>query len=62
MPIDRLTESLPVRMDMKLRKRLKSHAAQEERDEAWVIRKALKEYLDKLDGSNGKQRVPASRN
>lgn len=61
MPSEGLTESLPVRMDKDLRKRLKSIAAQEDRDEAWVVRKALKEYLDRLDGSNGKQRAHVNR-
>jgi predicted transcriptional regulator len=36
----------PVRVDAEFKERLIRYAASQERDVSWVIRKAIKEYLD----------------
>jgi predicted DNA-binding protein len=44
----------PVRVDAEFKERLIRYAASQERDVSWVIRKAIKEYLDKHEeGSLG---------
>ncbi|GAA1544438.1 hypothetical protein GCM10009678_28900 [Actinomadura kijaniata] len=37
----------PVRVDKAFKERLTAYAASQERDVSWVIRKAIKEYLDR---------------
>jgi predicted transcriptional regulator len=36
----------PVRVEAEFKQRLTRYAASQERDVSWVIRKAIKEYLD----------------
>jgi predicted transcriptional regulator len=44
----------PVRVDAAFKERLIRYAASQERDVSWVIRKAIKEYLEKHEeGSLG---------
>jgi predicted transcriptional regulator len=44
----------PVRVDAEFKERLIRYAASQERDVSWVIRKAIKEYLEKHEeGSLG---------
>jgi predicted transcriptional regulator len=47
MTSDRTTTLPPVRVDAAFKERLAKYAASEERDVSWVIRKAIKEYLDR---------------
>ncbi|MGI8330366.1 CopG family ribbon-helix-helix protein [Actinomadura scrupuli] len=45
----------PVRVEAEFKERLARYAASQERDVSWVIRKAIKEYLDNHEeGSLGK--------
>ena len=45
----------PVRVEAEFKERLARYAASQERDVSWVIRKAIKEYLDRREeGSLGK--------
>lgn len=37
----------PVRVEKAFKERLAAYAASQERDVSWVIRKAIKEYLDR---------------
>lgn len=37
----------PVRVDKAFKERLAAYAESQERDVSWVIRKAIKEYLDR---------------
>jgi predicted transcriptional regulator len=37
----------PVRVEAEFKERLVRYAASQERDVSWVIRKAIKEYLDR---------------
>ncbi|WP_433326548.1 CopG family ribbon-helix-helix protein [Spirillospora sp. CA-294931] len=44
----------PVRVDQAFKERLAAYAESQERDVSWVIRKAIKEYLDRHEeGSLG---------
>jgi predicted transcriptional regulator len=55
MTSDRTTTLPPVRVDAAFKERLAKYAASQERDVSWVIRKAIKEYLDRHEeGSLGK--------
>lgn len=47
MASDRTTTLPPVRVDEAFKERLARYAASQERDVSWVIRKAIKEYLDR---------------
>jgi predicted transcriptional regulator len=47
MTSDRTTTLPPVRVDPEFKERLARYAASQERDVSWVIRKAIKEYLDR---------------
>ena len=47
MTSDRTTTLPPVRVDAAFKERLAEYAASQERDVSWVIRKAIKEYLDR---------------
>ncbi|HEU5031456.1 MAG TPA: ribbon-helix-helix protein, CopG family [Spirillospora sp.] len=38
-----------VRVDMAFKQRLAAYAESQERDVSWVIRKAIKEYLDRRE-------------
>jgi predicted transcriptional regulator len=45
----------PVQVDAESKERLIRYAASQERDVSWVIGKAIKEYLDKYEGSLGQK-------
>jgi predicted transcriptional regulator len=52
---DKTTTLPPVRVEVEFKERLARYAASQERDVSWVIRKAIKEYLDNHEeGSLGK--------
>ncbi|MBO2449045.1 ribbon-helix-helix protein, CopG family [Actinomadura barringtoniae] len=52
---DKTTTLPPARVDAELKNRLVAYAESQERPVSWVIRKAIKEYLDRHEeGSLGK--------